>query len=71
MSRQEEIKKASMIIADGQVSSANFVKGAQWADKTMIETVTNWLALNAEIYGGFNHGKLNEMVENCRKAMEE
>lgn len=38
----------------------------QWIDKA-----TNWIALNAELYGGFNHGKLNEMVEKFKKSMEE
>ena len=40
---------------------------AEW----MIEKAVTWLALHAEMYGGFNYGKLNEMVENFKQAMEE
>lgn len=78
MTRQEEInEKASkysegiILKEDAMMCKASYEQGANWADKTMIETAINWLALNAEMYGGFNHGKLNEMVEDFKKAMEE
>ena len=35
------------------------------------EKVITWIALHAELYGGFNHGKLNSMCEDLQKAMEE
>ena len=38
-----------------------------WDSKKVIE----WLALNCELYGGFNYGKLNQMCENLIKSMEE
>ena len=36
-----------------------------------LEDVVEWLALNAELYGGFNGGKLNEMVVNLQKHFEQ
>lgn len=48
-----------------------FEEGAKWADSTMVEKVVEWLSLNAELYGGFNGGKLNEMVCNLKKAIGE
>lgn len=47
------------------------IEMAEWKEKQMWKKAENWLALNAELYGGFNYGKLNEMVENFRKAMKE
>lgn len=35
------------------------------------EKVITWIALHAELYGGFNQGKLNSMCEDLRKAMED
>jgi len=43
------------------------LKMAEW----MIDKAVTWIALNAEMYGSFNYGKLNEMVENFKQAMEE
>lgn len=48
-----------------------FVKGLERGERTMIERACEWLALNAELYGGFNHGKLEEMIKKFKKAMEE
>ena len=39
--------------------------------KQAIEKAVNWLSLNAELYGGFNHGKLEEMIKKFKKEMEE
>ena len=47
------------------------IEMAEWKEKQMLEKAMKWMALNAEMYGGFNHGKLNEMVENFKKAMKE
>lgn len=49
----------------------SFIAGAKWADSSIVEKVMEWLSLNAEFYGGFNGGKLNEMVCKLKKAMEE
>lgn len=49
----------------------SFIEGAKWADNTMVKKVVEWLSLNAELYGGFNGEKLNEMVCKLKKAMEE
>lgn len=42
MTREEEIRRASYIIANGQASSEHFIQGAQWADKTLIEDIGEW-----------------------------
>ena len=38
--------------------------------KVTVDKAVEWLSLNAELYGGFNHGKLTEMLEQFKKAME-
>lgn len=35
------------------------------------EKVITWIALHAELYGGFNQNKLNSMCEDLTKAMED
>lgn len=40
---------------------------AEW----MIDKAVTWIALNAELYGSFNYGKLNEMIINFKQVMEE
>ena len=55
-------------------SVANVLK---WADEhpkeevVEIKKVVKWLALNAELYGGFNSGRLNSMVECFKQDMME
>jgi len=39
--------------------------------KQAVDKAVNWLSLNAESYGDFNPGKLNDLVVAFRKAMEE
>jgi uncharacterized protein YcaQ len=39
--------------------------------KQAIDKAVNWLSLNAESYGDFNPGKLNDLVVAFRKSMEE
>lgn len=46
------------------------IKMAQWKQEQMIENMVEWLSLNADLYGCFKPDKLNEMVLNCKKAME-
>lgn len=56
-----------------------FIKGAQWADKTMLDKICNWLK---EHIGTYNdtidsiHGTIKifnkeKFIEDLRKAMEE
>ena len=52
-----------------------FIQGAEWADKTMIEKVCEWLKLNAEDYvvTCYDKGELDSegLLMDFRKAMEE
>jgi hypothetical protein len=55
MKRIDEIREASINpdIKDVQKSviySLGFIEGAQWADKSMIEKVCDWLVENAKNY---------------------
>jgi len=43
---------------------------AGWKRKQMVEKTIQWLATHAELYGGFNSGRLNDMVEAFKKDME-
>ena len=72
MTRREEITKASICqyqiigtIGEQEAFKNGFVKGAEWADKTMIEKACEWL-----IRGGYFVNS-NETIEDFRKAMEE
>lgn len=53
-------------------SVANVLK---WADEhpkeevVEIKKVVNWLALNAELYGGFNPGRLDDMVNSFKQTI--
>lgn len=53
----------------GECTDYNVVK--ENITRKVIEKVVNWISLNAELYGGFNQGKLNEMVKNLEKELVE
>jgi len=44
---------------------------AEWKEQQMIDKVVEWLALNAQLYGGFNPGRLEDMVTKFTQAMKE
>jgi hypothetical protein len=55
MKRIDEIREASINpnIKDVQKSvmySLGFIEGAQWADKSMIDKICNWIVENAKNY---------------------
>lgn len=74
MTRREEIENAAKqkypyeggtkgLICENSIPI--FIQGAEWADKTMIEKVEQWL-----IRGGYFVNS-NETIEDFRKVMEE
>ena len=84
--RKKEIEKASICqyqiigtIGEQEVFKNGFVKGAEWADKTMIEKACEWLWY--EIYERIEDERIKEalmddnyranLVNAFRKAMEE
>lgn len=78
MSRIDEIKQASNLVFKIRLCPRTaFIRGAQWADQHPrrglwdSKKVIEWIALHAELYGGFNQSKLNSMCEDLRKAMED
>lgn len=61
----------------GDISSAlmdEFIAGAEWADKTMIDKACEWLRDNADGYMVIDEGGDGEMhyslIDDFRKAME-
>ena len=82
MTRREEIEKAATdyINSDAvspmnmQLAFGDFINGAEWADKTMIEKARQWLLRNAKDYVStyFDEGILQDkwLLKDFRKAME-
>ena len=74
MERKKEIEKAAReyMKSDAvspmnmQLAYGDFINGAEWADKTMIEKATTWLFEN--VYDYLNPED-QERVESFRKAM--
>lgn len=87
MTREEEIQKASMIIANGQVSSKHFIQGAIWADQhpreglwdaeKVIKYIKEELPYYVELNCVFdeirvNYNKFkNNFIHDLKKAMED
>lgn len=46
MKREEEIMEAAKFIYSPSRMRAGFIKGAKWADETMIDKAVNWLVHN-------------------------
>lgn len=82
MKRREQIEKAATDYINSdtvspmnmQLAFGDFINGAQWADKTMIEKACEWLKFNTnwddrwdDMGKNMNYG----MIEEFRKAMEE
>ena len=74
MTRREEIYEAScecyngysdVVNVDADAAQDAFIKGAEWADKTMIDKACEWLMLQ-----GCEYATEEVMVEHFRKAME-
>ena len=62
MTREEEIRRASYIIANGQVSSEHFIQGAQWADKTLVEDIGEWWVQHLK--GFLGEGLARNVIDN-------
>lgn len=75
MTRREEIEQESKGVKYLSCTPQEiFVKGAEWADKTMIDKACEWLKENQDKYIEIKDGKLyvkRSMVIDLRKAMEE
>jgi len=82
MSRDEEIRQAAgkVGIRDKKGQYAHgflmqalreaFTEGAQWADRTMIERASQWLAYNAHEYLDTDNGyDTCKIIEEFEKAM--
>lgn len=82
MTRDEEIRRAAgnVAIRDNKGQYAHgflmqalreaFTEGAEWADRTMIERASQWLANNAHEYLDTDNGyDTYKMIEEFQKAM--
>lgn len=43
---------------------------AKWKDEQIIKKAMIWLSLNADVFGYFKKGKLEDMITNFQKAMK-
>jgi hypothetical protein len=79
MTRREEIEKAAndYINSDAvstmnmQLAFGDFINGAEWADKTMIEKACEWIIENMPHYVSKDYTYEVDMADDFRKAMEE
>lgn len=81
MTRKQEIEQQSFVYyetcSDEDIAkSKEFIVGAEWADKTMIEKVCKWLKENANDYldwYDWEECRLNtdNLLYDFKKAMEE
>lgn len=86
MTREEEIKNEAKLKCHDIASEVDymssaaydgFIMGAEWADKSMIDKVCEWLNMNIIDYitegsrEGISHENQKQLIEDFRKAMEE
>lgn len=86
MKREEEIEKNAEErtleifgeLDDFQDVTDGFIEGANWADKTMIDKICDWLQnidFEVEYFttdsDGYTFFNADKFIENFRKAMEE
>ena len=81
MTRKEERRQASIEYHTKPHYEAikdDFLRGAEWADETMIDKVCNWLEENMCFTTGIAHGivgyqcaAMECFINDLRKAMEE
>lgn len=74
MTRTEQIQKAAMEHASYKQQGAgdaylDFVRTAEWADRTLIEKACEWLKFTLE--GDFGYYGAVDFTNTFRKAMEE
>ena len=74
MTREEEIEKEANRVSYNGDEFYSFIKGAEWADKTMIDKACKWIEdIDFEMTyidgGGFFNKE--KFITDLRKAMEE
>lgn len=65
MTREEQIENEAYRDSYNSYEFESFMRGAKWADKTMIDKACEWL-----LRGGYFVNN-TETIEDFRKAMEE
>lgn len=83
MTREEEIRKSAFeyiksdAVKAGEeyTSFGDFINGAKWADKTMLEKVCQWLDCNVDDYlfvdvEGLAGIRWDEFINDFKKAMQ-
>lgn len=79
MTREEQIRQAARIRADqyshpGEWNDCyrHFSQGAEWADRTLIERVCEWLeSINTDNYMDSGIFQMYDLIQDFKKAMEE
>ena len=67
LAKKELAVNTQDVQSKGGFTDYNIVK--ENITRKVIEKAVNWISLNAELYGGFNQGKLNEMVKHLEKEL--
>lgn len=75
MTREKEIEKEAVFRYPEMTSKfIAFIKGAKWADKTMLDRACEWIKNNKHLYKELSFGSLstdwNKFIREFRKAME-
>lgn len=79
MTRKKEIEQAwfgRMIQSCHRYDEKSFKESAEWADKTMIDKVCEWLRKNIDFYVETKYDEdfrvdIEQLLKDIRKAMEE
>lgn len=82
MTRKKEIEQAAhnyaLYFPKDYVKENDYIAGAEWADKTMLDRVCNWLKENMCFTTGIAHGivgyqcaAIECFINDLRKAIEE
>lgn len=72
MKREEEIKKEANRVSFNGDEFSSFIQGAEYADKTMIDKICEWLdSVNTDYYMDSGIFQMNDLISDLRKYLEE
>lgn len=76
MNREEEINKEAHRVSYNGDEFSSFIQAAEWADKTMIEKVCDWIKTHIEEYYTYDawngdYIDVDALITDFKKKMEE